>query len=109
MKLRILTLAVIAIFAVACSHYDELQKNIKQSKNGNDESHNQGRDCMQCHKAGGEAGKFESAKWWNIGVRIEDDILITTAEPEVLSGRLVKTVAEIEALMKEDSALNKIK
>lgn len=67
MKLRILTLAVIAFFAVACSHYDDLQKNIEQSKNGDDESHNQGRDCMQCHKAGGEAGKFESDKWWNIG------------------------------------------
>ncbi len=55
------------------------------------------------------AGSDCDPKWWNIGVRIEDDILITTAEPEVLSGRLVKTVAEIEALMKEDSALNKIK
>jgi Xaa-Pro aminopeptidase len=55
------------------------------------------------------AGSDCDPKWWNIGVRIEDDILITTGEPEVLSGKLVKTVAEIEALIKEDSALNKIK
>ncbi len=38
-------------------------------------------------------------KWWNIGVRIEDDILITNAEPENLSARLPKTIVEIEALM----------
>jgi Xaa-Pro aminopeptidase len=48
-------------------------------------------------------------KWWNIGVRIEDDILITSAEPEVLSGKLPKKVEEIEALMKEESLFNKIK
>jgi Xaa-Pro aminopeptidase len=48
-------------------------------------------------------------KWWNIGVRIEDDILITTAEPENLSGKLVKTVAEVEAMMKEESVFNKVK
>lgn len=47
-------------------------------------------------------------KWWNIGVRIEDDVLITTAEPDVLSGKLPKRTEEIEALMAEDSAFNKI-
>jgi Xaa-Pro aminopeptidase len=48
-------------------------------------------------------------KWWNIGVRIEDDVLITTAEPEVLSGKLPKTTEAIETLMKEESELNKMK
>lgn len=38
-------------------------------------------------------------KWWNIGVRIEDDVLITAGEPEVLSKKLPKTIEEIEALM----------
>jgi Xaa-Pro aminopeptidase len=45
-------------------------------------------------------------KWWNIGIRIEDDILITATDPEVLSKAIPKTVAEIEALMKEKSFLN---
>ena len=40
-------------------------------------------------------------KWWNIGVRIEDDILITNSEPENLSGCVPRTVDEIEALMKK--------
>lgn len=48
-------------------------------------------------------------KWWNIGVRIEDDVLITDAEPEVLSDCVPKTVEEIEALMKEKSIFNKYK
>ena len=43
-------------------------------------------------------------KWWNIGVRIEDDVLITTGAPDVLSGKLPKTVEEIESLMKSKSS-----
>jgi Xaa-Pro aminopeptidase len=46
-------------------------------------------------------------KWWNIGVRIEDDILITESEPDVLSGKLPKTVTEIEKLMAEPGILKK--
>lgn len=38
-------------------------------------------------------------KWWNIGIRIEDDVLVTGGAPEVLSAAAPKTVAEIEALM----------
>ncbi len=38
-------------------------------------------------------------KWWNIGVRIEDDILITSGEPENLSDCVPRTIPEIEALM----------
>ncbi|MDF2436498.1 MAG: Xaa-Pro aminopeptidase [Bacteroidota bacterium] len=55
------------------------------------------------------AGSPCDKKWWNIGVRIEDDILITSGEPEVLSGKLPKKVEEVEALMKEESLFNQIK
>jgi Xaa-Pro aminopeptidase len=38
-------------------------------------------------------------KWRGIGVRIEDDLLVTVDGNEVLTKDVVKTVAEIEALM----------
>ena len=37
--------------------------------------------------------------FWNIGIRIEDDVLITNVGNEVLTKNAVKTVADIEALM----------
>jgi Xaa-Pro aminopeptidase len=42
-------------------------------------------------------------KWWNIGIRIEDDILITTEGPDNLSEKAPRSVIEIEAMMKEES------
>ncbi|MCW8827165.1 MAG: Xaa-Pro aminopeptidase [Gammaproteobacteria bacterium] len=38
-------------------------------------------------------------KWWNIGIRIEDDVLVTKDGYEVLSAGIVKEIDEIEALM----------
>jgi Xaa-Pro aminopeptidase len=38
-------------------------------------------------------------KWWNIGVRIEDDILITNMKPINLSGCVPRTIPEIEEIM----------
>ncbi|MCG6898498.1 MAG: Xaa-Pro aminopeptidase [Gammaproteobacteria bacterium] len=38
-------------------------------------------------------------KWWNTGIRIEDDVLVTKDEPEILSDAVPRTVAGIEALM----------
>ena len=38
--------------------------------------------------------------FWNIGIRIEDDVLVTTAGCEVLTKNALKTVVDIEALMK---------
>lgn len=40
-------------------------------------------------------------KWWNIGVRIEDDILITDEEPINLSEKAPREIVDIEQLMKE--------
>ena len=38
-------------------------------------------------------------RWWNIGVRIEDDVLVTTAGHELLTAGLPRTTAEIERVM----------
>ena len=38
-------------------------------------------------------------KWWDIGVRIEDDVLVTKDGYDVLSKDMPKTVDEIEMIM----------
>lgn len=43
--------------------------------------------------------KGVAKKWWNIGIRIEDDVRVTRSGHEVLSAGAPKTVAEIESWM----------
>jgi Xaa-Pro aminopeptidase len=38
-------------------------------------------------------------EFWNIGIRIEDDVLVTSGVPEVLTGALEKTSEAIERLV----------
>jgi Xaa-Pro aminopeptidase len=45
-------------------------------------------------------------KWWGIAVRIEDDYAVTKDGYEHLSTAAPRTVADIEALMKQPSALD---
>ncbi|QMU27266.1 aminopeptidase P N-terminal domain-containing protein [Adhaeribacter radiodurans] len=47
-----------------------------------------------------------SKKWWGIGIRIEDDILISEREWENLSVAAPRSISEIEALMAQPSALD---
>lgn len=48
-------------------------------------------------------------KWWNIGVRIEDDILITKNSYENLSAESPRKWQDVEALAKQKSTFNEMK
>ena len=41
------------------------------------------------------------AKWRGIGIRIEDDVLVTKGDPKVLTAKLARSADEVEALMAE--------
>lgn len=40
-------------------------------------------------------------QFWNIGIRIEDDVIVTEQGAQILSGAAPKTIAEIEAMMEQ--------
>jgi Xaa-Pro aminopeptidase len=46
----------------------------------------------------GAAGVDE--RWWNIGIRIEDDVVVTAQGPDVLTAAAPKSIDDIEALMR---------
>ncbi|MBI1194759.1 MAG: Xaa-Pro aminopeptidase [Gammaproteobacteria bacterium] len=41
-------------------------------------------------------------RWWGMGIRIEDDVLVTADGHEILTAAAAKSVAEIEAMMAAD-------
>jgi Xaa-Pro aminopeptidase len=43
--------------------------------------------------------KGVARKWWNTGIRIEDDVQVTRQDPVVLSAAAPKSVDAIEAVM----------
>jgi len=50
------------------------------------------------------AGSAVDERWWNIGIRIEDDVAITRHGCELLSNGLPRTAAEIESEMSRGRA-----
>jgi Xaa-Pro aminopeptidase len=46
-----------------------------------------------------EGSRGVAKKWWNMGIRIEDDVVVTKDGCDVLSKDAPKTVEEIESLM----------
>ncbi len=51
------------------------------------------------------SGSRGAKRWWNIGVRIEDDIVVTREGNDLLTKGLPRTVAEIEAVMAKSAAI----
>ena len=47
--------------------------------------------------AAGTSGADE--RFWNIGVRIEDDVVVTEGEPRILTDAVPKRAEDVEALM----------
>jgi Xaa-Pro aminopeptidase len=46
-------------------------------------------------------GEGVPEQFWNIGIRIEDDVVVTDTGCRILTGSAPKAVAEIEALMRD--------
>ena len=46
-------------------------------------------------------GEGVPEQFWNIGIRIEDDVIVTDTGCRILTGSAPKAVAEIEALMRD--------
>lgn len=75
---------------------------------GNYKKHNEWRELEPGMVLTVEPGLYIQAnqddvdsKWWNIGVRIEDDVVVTENGCLVLTRALPKTVEDIEALMSD--------
>jgi cytochrome c553 len=64
-------MVLVVVFTFQCSHYDELQKNGRESS-ASGGSHNVGQDCMSCHNQHGNEAITEGG-WWNIAGSVFSD------------------------------------
>ncbi len=48
-----------------------------------------------------EGAEIDNA-YWNIGIRIEDDVLVTEDGPKLLSHKAPSEISDIEKIMKEE-------
>lgn len=57
---------ILLLSVTSCSHYDDLEKNGKESKTSSFESHNAGQNCMSCHNRSEFDEAVIEGGWWNI-------------------------------------------
>ncbi len=96
-KKKIIQIIVAFIIPVivfnSCNHADQLVEN--NSKYGDDESHNMGKDCMSCHKKGGEGdGWFYIAgtAYTHDGEHTAEDVTVLMFSEPNGKGTLKKTI-----------------
>lgn len=92
---------LLALSLVSCSHYEEIQADIEESKSGDDESHNPGKNCGSCHNQSGNEAAREY--WWIISGTVfnsnnngEDGVSIELWQKPNQQGALIKRLASDE-------------
>jgi hypothetical protein len=64
MKRLLFSFFIVSFLFYACSHYDDIMKNGKESTS-NESSHHTGENCMNCHNKG-EFDEASREAWWNV-------------------------------------------
>ena len=87
---------LLVLLGISCSHYEQLMSDPEESEQGDDESHNVGKNCGSCHnKSGNEA--VREAGWWTISGTVfksngkaQDKAIIELWEKPGKQGKLIK-------------------
>jgi len=94
--LKIIVTLVLLVALEACSHYEQIQKDLVESTAGDDESHNSGENCGSCHNQNGNEAVRE-AGWWTVSGtvyndnnKVEKNAVIELWEKPNKGGRLIK-------------------
>lgn len=64
-KTTFLILYAFLLTVTACSHYDDIMANGKESSYGG-ESHNSGQNCMRCHNESEYSEAVLEGGWWHV-------------------------------------------